>query len=96
MKQGERKTWTIAFVDINTPGEFEETIHKVAGVPMIRMPQTVYQPKETATFEVLAAAPTVEVTESEGKLQKAAEKNRDGEGGICNASGRWDCIWWKL
>ena len=78
LKQGERKTWTIAFVDINTPGEFEETIHKVAGVPMIRMPQTVYQPKETATFEVLAAAPTVEVTDSEGKLQKVAVKSKSG------------------
>ena len=78
LKQGERKTWTIAFVDINTPGEFEETIHKVAGVPMIRMPQTVYQPKETATFEVLAAAPTVEVTDSEGKLQKVTVKSKSG------------------
>ena len=78
LKQGERKTWTIAFVDINTPGEFEETIHKVAGVPMIRMPQTVYQPKETATFEVLATAPTVEVTDSEGKLQKVTVKSKSG------------------
>lgn len=78
LKQGERKTWTIAFVDINTPGEFEETIHKVAGVPMIRMPQTVYQPKETATFEVLAAAPTVEVTDSEGKLQEVTVKSKSG------------------
>ena len=78
LKQGERKTWTIAFVDINTPGEFEETMHKVAGVPMIRMPQTVYQPKETATFEVLAAAPTVEVTDSEGKLQKVTVKSKSG------------------
>lgn len=45
---------------------------------MIRMPQTVYQPKETATFEVLAAAPTVEVTDSEGKLQKVTVKSKSG------------------
>lgn len=78
LKQGERKTWTIAFVDINTPGEFEETIHKVAAVPMIRMPQTVYQPKETAIFEVLASAPTVEVTDSKGELQKVTVKSKSG------------------
>ncbi len=55
---------------------------------MIRMPQTVYQPKETATFEVLAAAPTVEVTDSEGKLQKVTVKSKSGscEGGILYAS----------
>ena len=78
LKQGERKTWTIAFVDIKTSDEFEETNHKVADVHMIRMPQTVYQPKETAIFEVLASAPTVEVTDSKGELQKVTVKSKSG------------------
>lgn len=78
LKQGETKTWTIAFVRVNTPDEFEEAIHKVADIPMIRMSQTVYQPKEAATFEVLASAPVVEVTDDQGKKQRVTIKNKSG------------------
>lgn len=79
LKQGESKTWTIAFVHINTPNEFEETIHTVADVPMIRMSQTVYQPKETAIFEVLASTPVVEVTNDQGEMQQVTIKNKSGD-----------------
>lgn len=74
LKQGETKKWTIAFIDMNAADEFEETIHKVGGVPMIRMNQTVYQPNETATFEVLASSPTVEVVDDQGKLLQVSVK----------------------
>lgn len=78
LKQGESKTWTIAFVNVNAPDEFEETLHKVADVPMLRMPQTAYQPKETAVFEVLASAPKVEVTNDLGVAQQVILKNKSG------------------
>lgn len=79
LKQGEAKTWTIAFVDINTPDQFEETIHKVAGIPMLRIGQTVYQPKETAVFEVLATAPVIQVTDDKGQsLSVSVKPKRDG------------------
>ncbi|MCD7926087.1 MAG: hypothetical protein LUI85_15950 [Bacteroides sp.] len=78
LKQGESKTWTIAFIDIKTPGEFEETIHKVANVPMIRMNQTAFQPKETAVFEVLAASPVIEVINDKGEKQPVTIKGKSG------------------
>ena len=79
LKQGESKTWTIAFVNIGTPDEFEETLHKVANVPMLRMPQTAYQPQETAVFEVLASAPTIEVTNDQGQPQPVTIRNKSGK-----------------
>ena len=78
LKQGESKTWTIAFIDIKTPGEFEGTIHKVANVPMIRMNQTAFQPKETAVFEVLATSPVIEVINDKGEQQPVTIKGKSG------------------
>lgn len=79
LKQGESKTWIVAFVNINTPDEFEATLHRIAGIPMIRMPQTTYQPKETAVFEVLASTPTIEVTNDQGEPQPVTIKNKSGK-----------------
>ncbi|MDE5759396.1 MAG: hypothetical protein K2I11_00190, partial [Bacteroides sp.] len=79
LKQGESKTWIVAFVNINTPDEFEATLHQTAGIPLIRMPQTTYQPKETAVFEVLASTPTIEVTNDQGEPQPVTIKNKSGK-----------------
>lgn len=79
LKQGESKTWTIAFMDISTPEGFEETIRKVAGIPMIRMNQTVFQPKETAVFEVLASSPTIAVTNDRGEQLPVTVKEKSGK-----------------
>lgn len=79
LKQGESKTWIVAFVNIDTPDAFEETLHKVANVPMLRMPQTTYQPQETAVFEVLASTPTIEVTNDQGEPQPITIKNKSGK-----------------
>lgn len=79
LKQGESKTWTIAFMDISTPEGFEETIRKVAGIPMIRMNQTVFQPKETAVFEVLASSPTIAVTNDRGEQLPVTVKGKSGK-----------------
>lgn len=78
LKQGESKTWTIAFVNIGTPDEFEKTLHRTAGIPMLRMPQTTYQPQETAVFEVLASTPTIEVTNDQGQPQPVTIRNKSG------------------
>lgn len=79
LKQGESKTWTIAFMDISTPEGFEETIRKVAGIPMIRMNQTVFQSKETAVFEVLASSPTIAVTNDRGEQLPVTVKEKSGK-----------------
>lgn len=78
LKQGETKTWTIAFVDIPTPDEFENTIHSLTGLPMIRMNRTVFQPKETAVFEVLASSPTIEITNDRGEQLPVTIKGKSG------------------
>lgn len=79
LKQGESKTWIVAFVNINTPDEFEATLHQTADIPLIRMPQTTYQPQETAVFEVLASTPTIEVTNDQGEPQPVTIKNKSGK-----------------
>lgn len=79
LRQGESKTWTIAFVNINAPEEFEETIQKVADIPMIRMNQTTFQPKETAIFEVIASSPEVEVINDKGEQLQVALKAKSGK-----------------
>lgn len=79
LKQGESRTWTIAFMDISTPEGFEESIHKVADVPMIRMNQTVFQPKETAVFEVLASSPVIEVINDRGEQLPVTVKGKLGK-----------------
>lgn len=79
LKQGESKTWTIAFVNIGTPDEFEKTLHRTAGIPILRMPQTSYQPQETAVFEVLASAPMIEVTNDQGEPQPVTIRNKSGK-----------------
>lgn len=71
LRQGECKTWTIAFVDIDTLSLFEETLHKVADIPMLKIDRTSYEKGETATFDVLADAPTVTITSPSGKTLKA-------------------------
>lgn len=78
LKQGETKTWTIAFIDIDTPEQFEETVQKITDIPMLRMKQTVYQPKETAVFEVLGSAPVIRVVDDKGQSQSVSIKSKSG------------------
>ncbi|MEG1634791.1 MAG: hypothetical protein RR388_04095, partial [Rikenellaceae bacterium] len=75
LRQGETKRWIIAFININASDKFEEIVHKVASVPMIRMSQTAYQPGQRASFEVLAISPNVKVEDSNGKSIQVSVKN---------------------
>lgn len=79
LKQGESKTWTVAFVPIQAPAEFEATLHRVSGIPMLRIPRTTYCPKETAVFEVLASSPAIEVINDKGEPQTVTVKNKSGQ-----------------
>lgn len=67
LKQGESKTWTVAFVDINPLEEFERLVHRTAGIPMLRIDRTTYTPGETAHFEVLSASDHIKVLDDKGK-----------------------------
>ena len=75
LKQGESKTWIIALVDIDRPEEFEENVHQLAGVPVLRMPQTTCRPGEEISFDVLSADAVVTVCDDQGRelpLQKTS------------------------
>lgn len=67
LKQGERKTWTIAFVDIERPEDFENTVQRLADVPVLRIPQTTCRPNEELSFDVLSENAAVSVCNDLGK-----------------------------
>lgn len=79
LKQGESRTWTVAFVDIAAPDDFESAVHRVGGVPMLRLQQTSYQPGETARLWVVGDAPTVDVVAPNGDHVKATLGSRKGD-----------------
>lgn len=79
LKQGERKSWLLAFVPIPAPEQFEEILHRVADIPMLRMPHTTFRPDETAVFEVIGTSPVVEITDGKGTPLKATVKSKPGK-----------------
>lgn len=79
LKQGESKEWTIALVGVRSPEEFEQTIRRTAGIPMICFDQTTYTPGETARFRVLTDAGRIRVIDDAGKeLPAKVEARKQG------------------
>lgn len=68
LRQGESKTWTIAFVNITSPEQLEPTMHKLADIPMLQIDKTNYVPKETAHFNVLSASSDIKVYNDKGEM----------------------------
>lgn len=79
LRQGESKTWTIAFIDIESPDKFEETLHRATGIPMLRISQTSYRPGEKVTFEVVGSAPTIEIADNKGRALTATVSNKSAQ-----------------
>lgn len=67
LRQGESKSWILAFVDIEKPEAFEETLHRVADIPMLRIPRTACRPGELLAFEVLADKADITVLDDRGQ-----------------------------
>lgn len=67
LRQGESKSWTIAFVDIEKPEVFEETLHRLTGIPMLRIPQTACRSGEQLTFDVLSGKADITVSNDKGQ-----------------------------
>ena len=79
LKQGESKTWIIALVDIERPGDFEKTVRKLADVPMLRISQTTCRPNEELSFDVLSEEAVVSVCNERGhELPLQIEPQADG------------------
>lgn len=66
LRPGESKRWVVAFIPVDKPELFEVTVHQAASIPMIRINQTSFNPGETASFDVIAKKPAVNVFDDEG------------------------------
>ena len=78
LRQGESKTWTIAFVNIRKPNELEETLHRLADIPMLRIPETTCRPGGQLTFDVLAGNARTTVRNDRGEELKLTSERLDG------------------
>ena len=76
LDQGETKSWIIALVDIEEPGVFEEKLHKLADIPMLRIHKTAYVPGELAEFDVISSGGQVCVVDDNGKEIPVQVENR--------------------
>lgn len=79
LKQGESRTWTIALVDIDEPEKFEETVSRLTGAPVLRMPQTACRPGEELSFDVLSAEAAVTVCDDQGRELPLQKVTRAGD-----------------
>ncbi len=66
LRDGEKRTWTVAFVDIKSLADFERTVNAVTELPMIEMPITSCAADGRVEFAVYASKPMVKVTDTDG------------------------------
>lgn len=81
LKDGETRTWTIAFVNVKSLDSFERTVNKQAGVPMIEMRNTACEADGKVDFVVYGSKPDVRVTGEDGKPLTLIRKS-DGQRNI--------------
>ena len=68
LKQGESKSWVIAFVNIGKLSDLEKGISDIVEIPLIDLSRTSYTSGEEATFEIWGEQPQVEVVTDNGML----------------------------
>ena len=78
LRDGETRTWTVAFVDVKSLDGFERTVNEAAGLPMIEMPNTACAPDGSVEFAVYGSKPEVKVTGSDGKAVSLVRKSTGG------------------
>lgn len=66
LKQNDTKEWIISFVNVGSLEQLEQSLTKVADIPMIYATQTSYRPNDEASFEVTAESPTITVSDDKG------------------------------
>lgn len=79
LEQGETKTWTIAWVDIKQPDEFENIVSRLLQVPVLRIPQTTCAAGESLTFDVLSKEAIVSVYSDQGEEIPLTKKTLSGD-----------------
>lgn len=78
LRDGEERTWTVAFVNVPSLGAFERTVSKAAALPMIEMPNTSCAADGSVEFAVYGQKPEVSVTSSTGKPVNLSAESGDG------------------
>lgn len=79
LEQGETKTWTIAWVDIKRPDEFENIVSRLLQVPVLRIPQTTCAAGESLTFDVLSKEAIVSVYSDQDEEIPLTKKTLSGD-----------------
>jgi len=64
LEPGEERTWTVKLIDLDGADNFEETVHRYTGAPVIAMERTSCAPGDLLTVDILGHAPEVDI---EGK-----------------------------
>lgn len=85
LKDGETRSWTIAFVDVKSLDRFERTVHERTGLPMIEMPNTACDANGKVEFAVHGSKPDVNVVGNDGKALTLAHKS-DGQYNVYSCS----------
>lgn len=67
LKDGETRTWTVAFMNVKSLDSFERTVNQRTGLPMIEMPNTATDGNGNVEFAVYGSKPRVKVTDADGK-----------------------------
>lgn len=68
LRDGEKRTWTVAFINIKSLTDFERSVNEISGLPMIEMPRTSCATDGSVEFAVYASKPDVKVTDADGNV----------------------------
>ena len=79
LKDGETRTWTVAFMNVKSLNSFERTVNQCTGLPMIEMPNTSADGNGNVEFAVYGSKPRVKVTDADGKAVTLAHRTGNGK-----------------
>lgn len=70
LEPGEQRTWTVKIIDIDSPENFEETVYRHTGAPVLVMERTSCSPGDSIEIKVWGKIPRLTVEGKEIGLQK--------------------------
>ena len=78
LKDGETRTWTVAFVNIASLNDYERTMNKLTAMPMLEMPNTACDANGKVEFAVYGSKPEVSVVGADGKTIRLTQRTSGG------------------
>ncbi len=70
LEPGEERSWTVKIIDLDSPADFERTVHHYTGAPVLAMESTSCAPGDTLTIDVWGTAPEMAIDGKKIGLQK--------------------------